>query len=160
MFKEYESLLIRSNHSRKSGFTLIELMIVIAIIAIILALALPVYSNYSIRAKVAEALSLGNSAKTAVSSACVADGTIVSIDNALAGYGFVEGTDDEDYVADIQASGPCTAPVITISTKNTGRSPDPVLIMTGEVISGSGQVAWSCTSNNTPDWLLPKTCRS
>jgi len=143
-----------------SGFTLIELMIVIAIIAIILALALPVYSNYTIRAKITEGLSLANSAKTAVSSSCIEDPTIGGITNSLAGYGFIAGTDDESYVADIQASGPCTNPVITITTKNTGQLPNPVLLMTGELTPSSGKIEWKCSSNNTPDWLLPNSCRS
>jgi type IV pilus assembly protein PilA len=146
--------------SRSRGFTLIELMIVIAIIAIILALALPVYSNYTIRAKVGEALSLANSTKTAVSSACISDPAMSGLVNAAVGYGFIEGTDDEDYVADIQVSGECRDPLISVTTKNTGQSPDPVILMRGELRAGSGQFEWKCSSSNTPDWLLPSSCRS
>ncbi|MBT8048826.1 MAG: pilin [Xanthomonadales bacterium] len=142
------------------GFTLIELMIVIAIVAIILALALPVYSNYTIRAKVTEGLSLANSTKTAVSSACIEDPLLNIADNSMVGYGFSEGTDAEDYVADIQVRGPCRSPLITVTTKNTGQSPDPVLLMTGDLTAGSGKFEWKCSSSNTPNWLLPNSCRS
>ena len=55
------------------GFTLIELMIVIAIIAILLALAIPAYQDYTIRSKVGEGLSVGAGAKFAVSETCQTD---------------------------------------------------------------------------------------
>ena len=147
---------IKTNH----GFTLIELMIVIAIIAIILSLAIPVYSNYTIRAKIGEGLSVGNAAKTAVSSTCVETPTIANITNEMAGYGYIEAGGSRSYVKDVQASGPCRNPVITITTKNTGQLPDPVVIMTGELIQNTGHVGWACSSNNTPAWLLPRACRS
>ena len=53
--------------SMQKGFTLIELMIVVAIIGILAAVALPAYQDYTVRAKVTEGLSLAGSAKTAVS---------------------------------------------------------------------------------------------
>jgi type IV pilus assembly protein PilA len=155
-----QSLTQLSKSTLFHGFTLIELMIVIAIIAIILTLALPVYSNYTIRAKVGEVFSVANAAKTAVTSACIENHTIPALTKAIAGYDFIAGTDGEDYVANVQASGPCMAPIITITTKNTGHSPDPILILTGGLTDNSGQVSWNCTSNNTPDWVLPNSCRS
>ena len=159
MPKNHESL-FHSSRGLHQGFTLIELMIVIAIIAILLALAYPVYANYVIRTKMSEGLSVANAAKTAVSATCIEDVTLTGLTNALAGYNFVEGTDMDDYVSNVQASGACSNPVITISTKNTGQIPDPIIIMTGEVTVGTGQVTWHCTSNNAPNYLLPPACRS
>jgi type IV pilus assembly protein PilA len=160
MTHNYKSLHCQASNCNAGGFTLIELMIVIAIIAIILSLALPVFTNYGIRAKIGESLSVGNSAVTAVSATCVEDRKIPSLTNSKAGYAFVAGSDDTSYIADIQASGPCTDPVITITTKNTGHSPDPILVLTGEYAGGSGHIRWTCSSSNAPNRLLPDTCRS
>ena len=59
-------MLKQMNKSVQKGFTLIELMIVIAIIGILAAIAIPAYQDYTIRAQVSEGLSLADGAKTAV----------------------------------------------------------------------------------------------
>lgn len=137
------------------GFTLIELMIVVAIIAIILTLALPVYSNYSIRAKIGEALSVANAAKTAASSTCVEDRTLTGLTLERAGHSFTA----SPYVNSMTISGACVAPVITITTHNLGLTPDPVITLTGDFPDGSGRVAWTCTAN-VSNIYVPKECRS
>lgn len=138
------------------GFTLIELMIVIAIIAIILTLALPVYTNYTIRAKVGEAMSVAASAKTATADTCTTDPDIVSLSNQRAGYNLVSST----YVESVEISGPCESPVITMITRNTGASIDPVLILTGANVNSSGRFSWTCTTTNGQNLYVPAACRS
>ena len=156
---QFETTPHHKNHS--TGFTLIELMIVIAVIAILLALAIPTYSNYSIRARIAEGLSIGMAAKTAVSSACLENPTINPITNSLAGYDFIPGGGSDDFVSSVQLDGPCTAPVITVTMANTGTwGYDPILAFTGDISPDAGQVRWTCRSSNTPNTLLPDTCRS
>lgn len=141
--------------SREVGFTLIELMIVVSIIAILLMLAIPTYSNYTIRTKIGEALSVANSAKIAVASACQEDLTIDPLTSNRAGYSF----DPSTYVASVVLAGPCTAPTITVTTQNTGAQLDPVLTITGELVDGSGRTSWTCVSSGL-NIHLPQTCRS
>lgn len=152
----------KNNPAVKStqGFTLIELMIVVAIIAILLSIALPVYSNYSIRAKISEGLGVAAAAKTASSGVCQEFPNLTPLTNSAAGYSPSAGTDSA-YVSSIVLSGDCTTPLITITTRNTGTLGfDPIIQLTGSVIVGSGRVTWVCASSNTPSNLLPATCRS
>ena len=145
-----------TGQDKNRGFTLIELMIVVAIIAIILTLALPVYTNYTIRAKMGEALGVAASPKTAVTTTCQANRTLASLDNDAAGYSFTT----SKYVSLVQVSGPCTNPLITITTQNTGTNPDPVITLTGTYEENTGHFDWTCGSTTAPDYLLPTECRS
>lgn len=139
------------------GFTLVELMIVVAVIAILLSLALPSYHDYTIRAKIGEGLSVANAAKTATGAVCQEDLTMVGLNNSAAGYSFAA----TEYVSNITITGACSAPVITIFTQNTGApDPQPEITLTGTFIAGHGRVSWICASGNTPNQLLPSTCRS
>ena len=63
--------------SLQKGFTLIELMIVVAIIGILAAVALPAYQDYTVRAKVSEVLLAASSAKTAVAEAAQVGGGVM-----------------------------------------------------------------------------------
>ena len=147
----------RSGQSFRSakGFTLIELMIVVAVIAIILTLAIPTYSNYSIRVKISEAISMTEAAQTAATSFCQDDRTITSLNNQLAGYEFQA----SKYVQNIILSGDCDAPIITMTTRATGARPNPVLTMTGDFANKSDQIKWTCVSSGL-NIHLPESCRS
>jgi len=144
------------------GFTLIELMIVIAIIAILLALALPAYQDYTIRTKVGEGLSVGAAAKLAVSETCqTEDATTFNPTNTNTGYTW---DTDSAYVDDVQIGGTCLAPSVTISTFNTGADPDVTIVLLGSYAVGEGRIAWACyTQSNGGSGLVqhvPSTCRS
>ncbi len=140
--------------SKGNGFTLIELMIVVAVIAIILTLALPVWGDYMIRSKVSEALNVSNAAKTAVSTTCQADPLISALTPQNSGYSLTTPT---QYIANINLSGPCTRSVITVVTQSTGASPDPILTITGTL--ENGHMRFVCVSSG-PNKHVPKTCRS
>jgi len=133
---------------------LIELMIVIAVIAIILTLALPTYYDYQVRAKVAEALSVGAPAKTTLAATCQTDRTLTELDNYKAGVSY----ETSVWVESINVTGSCTAPIITILTRNTGAESDPAILLTGSFVVGTGHISWICSSDGE-NAHVPKECR-
>jgi type IV pilus assembly protein PilA len=97
-------------HSIQKGFTLIELMIVVAIIGILAAVALPAYQDYTIRAKVTEGLVLGGALKVTV-----ADNAANAIANASGGLFAGSATGTQALPTTCAAAGTC---VLTAPTKN------------------------------------------
>lgn len=136
------------------GFTLIELMIVIAIIAILVAIALPAYQDYTIRTKVTEGLNLASAAKVAVAETIASgDGTLAAAaDNDAVGYS----SPDTEYVASITV----TNGVIDILTKNTGASAPITLTLTPTVgATPDLPITWACTTDAVKTSWVPASCR-
>jgi type IV pilus assembly protein PilA len=142
-----------SNRSAK-GFTLIELMIVIAIMAILVSLALPAYQDFTVRARVTEGLSLASGAKVAVSVTCQANPGITPT-NTTTGFSPVS----SPFVSSITISNSCQQPWIIIRTQNTGANPEVVLSLDGYFDQGTGRVTWNCHQVRGQSKFMPDSCR-
>lgn len=146
----------------QQGFTLIELMIVIAILAILMAIAVPAYQDYTVRAKVAESVSVAGAAKLAVSEWCQTNPTGTPAFGAAAntGYVFVAAGTTGDYVAAVAIANACNAnPTITVTSQNTGGNPDPILDFVGTLAQNTGQMSWDCQPNAGLSVHIPADCR-
>lgn len=141
---------------RQSGFTLIELMIVVAIVAILAAIALPAYQNYTKRAKFSEVIAATGPSKTAVE-VCV-QGSDATVNNALmttcatASTNAASGAFDTTKVASVGATASGATGVVITATGNTTVFPGTMTyILTGTANTTSRQVTWvksgSCVAN-------------
>jgi len=145
--------------SMQKGFTLIELMIVVAIIGILAAVALPAYQDYTVRAKVSEVILAASSAKVAVAEAAQTNGDMGSITVA---------PQQSKYVNTVEYSGAGSTGTIYAQARG-----DNALLLAGVgkgvqfsgVLAANGQVVWTCAASTMASIpamdpkYLPASCK-
>ena len=137
----------------QQGFTLIELMIVVAIIGILAAVALPAYQDYTQKAKVSEVILAASTCRTAITEAVqTSPGSLPSTDNS---WGCESASSTSKYVATIETKG--TTGKVKVTAQGLTVNGDVVLEPT---ISGNVVTEWKCgTTNANFKKYLPGSCK-
>ena len=145
--------------SLQKGFTLIELMIVVAIIAILAAIAIPAYQNYLIRSQVSEGTSLADGAETGVAEYFSNYGKF-PLNNTSAGIAATPASISGKYVLSLTVAGGKLDMLFNSTTANTKIQAKTLEL--SPIASGNGDIHWTCGNAATTidKQYLPASCRT
>jgi type IV pilus assembly protein PilA len=139
---------------KQQGFTLIELMIVVAIIGILAAIAIPAYQDYTIRAQVSEGLNLSGGAKAAVSEYSMDTGNFPT-DNPTAGLAAPQSIAGKYVVSVTNNNGVLS--VVYGNSAHTTLATNALLLSAAQ---NAGSIEWVCKSTTIANKHLPAACRT
>ncbi len=139
---------------KESGFTLIELMIVVAIVGILMAIAVPAYQDYTVRSKLTEAVAALGPAKLSVAEYRLSDGRWPT--QSEAGYELNIGT---KYVQSVLWDETSLSLVVKIEDLGGATAAGQQFLMEATLTTSQAAVDWDCQPGTVKTAYLPATCR-
>jgi len=139
------------------GFTLIELMIVVAIVGVLTAVAVPVYQEFTIRSQVSEGLSLASGAKSAVAEFYNQKGRFPSA-NGSVGLSAAASIDG-NYISSVDVGNTGGLGVIQLTYGNDVNQQISGSVLEVSAVTSTGSINWVCRSTTIASKYLPSSCR-
>ncbi|NQW92913.1 MAG: pilin [Polaromonas sp.] len=137
----------------QKGFTLIELMIVVAIIGILAAVALPAYQDYTVRGRISELVILGSAQKATVTENIANNGGVIAA-------GACKGVANLAIATDNTLSSACTDTTGVVVVTGTAKAKS-VAITLSPTVNADGTVKWACTTATAANYkFVPAECRN